>query len=442
MSTIRHRLSQLIGFSEDSTADSDASTRAQRSLNTPSESDTDNSASTGRNRGNSLFSAASECLSTVASSLEETSPLTPKPHNPNSPGKLKKAVSTTFETLSNSLRSRTHLFYPATEIDQPKTPPSEESCAHDNLHGGKLWSPGKKGASRSPRKALKNIFTSPGGSISGDRTSLRHCPSRDISPSPTRRSLWSSIKERAGRDHHITDGFVWPEPDSQTSPQSLVDNSAPSLDVDIPNCSLTVSQLPEGTRLRALRNSSSRPSTPTQLSDSSRPTSSQDGPLPSTPLTTLDRPHVRFLELTPKSHVAVAQSVRRSSPNPFFTNGNSSIKHGTGIIGHGGASQQGDEPAASQESPTASPNTPNMGPKSVWDQARADRESRYRALTDPETDPGLELEGSGAKEIEHPLDQPYVKSFLSCSFPGNLEKLDGLTSDSSYQSVSIYLSFD
>ncbi|KAL8830653.1 MAG: hypothetical protein Q9191_001309 [Dirinaria sp. TL-2023a] len=422
MSTIRHRLSQLVGLSEDSTADSDASTSALRSPSTPSETNTDISASTGRSRGNSIFSAASECFGTAASSLEQTSVLTPRPDNPNSPGKLKKAVSTTFQTFSNTLRSRTHIFYAATETDRPKTPPSEQSNASDNLYGGQLCSPGKKGASRSPRKALKDIFTSPGRSTSRDRIGWGLYPSRDISPSPMRSSLWSSIKGRASREHQIAVGVGPAEPDSQSSPQSLIEDSAPSLDVDIPNGSLTVSQLPEGIRSRALRGSSSRPSTPIQLSKSSREMSSQEALHPSDPRTTPDRTHVRFLELTPKSRVSGVQSVRKSSPNPFFTNGNSSIKHSTGVIGHAGSSPRCDEPDASQEAPTASPNTPNMGPKNVWEQARADRESRYRALTDSETNSDLELEESLTTKSDYRLGQPYSTELESSSRTSELPK--------------------
>ena len=424
MSTIRRRLSQLVGFSEDSTADSDASTRALRGSNTSSGTDTDNAAGIGGSRKDSIFSATSECVSTVASSLDETSLPTPKLHNQVSPGKLKRAVSTTFRAFSNSLRSRTQIFYTTTETDGPTALQNEESSVHESFHGGKVRSPGNKGASHSPRMALKDIFASPGKSDSRNRTGLRTGPSRDSSPSPTRNSLWSSIKERASRNPNLAESLACFDSDLLASSHSLVDDSAPSLDVDIPNSSITVLQLLERSRSRNSTGNLSRLSTPLQTSDSLRPTPTENALSQTITPAALDRPHVRFLELTPKSNPTVSHSMRKSSPNPFFTSGSSITKSGTSNNEYGGY-PQGEEPSAGQEARTASPNTPSMGPKSVWDQARADRESRYRALADPEAGSDLELEEVPVKAIEHRLGPLYVYLFFHVPFPSHSEKFEG-----------------
>jgi len=238
MSTLRHRLSNLIGFSEDSTADSEASTRAIRSL---SESDSDSGL--GRNRKDSTFSRESGYAST-ATSIEDNA-ASPKPA---SPGKLKKAASTTFQALSNSLRSRTQLFYSNVEAARPVTPQNLEDETPQGLREGTtLWSSTRKRIGRSPRATLDNAFDSP------RRAESRNLDTNISSPQSTHRrsSLWSSIKGRAIRSPYVGKEVAQAEEQSPTSPRSPIDEFAPFLAVDIPDGSLTVLQLLQRSKSRS-----------------------------------------------------------------------------------------------------------------------------------------------------------------------------------------------
>jgi len=230
MSTLRHRLSNFIGFSEDSTADSDASTRAIRSL---SESDSDSGS--GRNRKDSTFSRESDHTS-IATSIEENA----ASQKPASTGKLKKAASTTFQALSNSLRSRTQLFYSNVEAARPVTPRNLEDEIPEGLREGTtLWSSTRKRMGRSPRATLDNAFNSP------RKAESRNPDTSPGSPQSTHRrsSLWSSIKGRANRSASIGKEVAQAEEHPTTSPRSPIDDSAPFLVVDIPDGTLRVSQL-------------------------------------------------------------------------------------------------------------------------------------------------------------------------------------------------------
>lgn len=157
-----------------------------------------------------------------------------------SPGRLKKAASATFQAFSNSLRSKTQLFYTDlsnTDPARPTTPQSEVGTPMALREGAKLWGSTRKKVGRSPRSAQQGQSHSPG------RPNLRVSVTNehnDGSPNhPYRRSaLWSSIRERANRSPHkdSRDG-------SPRALRSPVDDLAPSLDVDIPDGSLIVSQL-------------------------------------------------------------------------------------------------------------------------------------------------------------------------------------------------------
>lgn len=157
-----------------------------------------------------------------------------------SPGKLKKAASTTFQALSNSLRSRTHLFYSNVEAARPVTPQNPEDETPEGLREGtRLWSPTKKRTVGSPRATLDNAFNSP-----------RKADSRNPDASPgwpqtahRRSSLWSSIKGRANRSPYIGKEVAQAGEHSTTYPRTPIDDAAPFLVVDIPDGTLTVSQL-------------------------------------------------------------------------------------------------------------------------------------------------------------------------------------------------------
>lgn len=230
MSTLRHRLSNLIGFSDNSTADSDASTRAIRRV---SESDSDSGF--GRNRNDSTFSRDSGYTS-IATSIEENA-ASPKAA---SPGKLKKAASTTFQALSNSLRSRTQLFYSNVEAARPVTPQNPEDETPERLREGTtLWSSTKKRIGRSPRATLDNALYNP------PKPESQNSGASPGSPQSAHRrsSLWPSIKGRANRSPYNGKEAAQAEERSTISPRSSIDDSAPFLVVDIPDGTLTVSQL-------------------------------------------------------------------------------------------------------------------------------------------------------------------------------------------------------
>ena len=247
MFTLRHRLSNFMGLREDSTADSEASTRALRgSMNS---SDTDVDVISGwRARKESDFSADSGYQSTAASNLEEASY-----HEQASPGKLKKAASTTFQAFSNSLRSKTQLFYSNTEAARLATPQRSKNRTPERLReGATLWSSTRKRVGRSPRSAPGDAFTSPRRSKSRD-SATPNLDSNAGSPRSINRrsSLWLSIKERANRSPRSSKENPLDDEDSPTSLRSPIDDLAPSLDVDIPDSVLTVSQLLQRSKSRS-----------------------------------------------------------------------------------------------------------------------------------------------------------------------------------------------
>jgi len=163
------------------------------------------------------------------------------------------------------------------------------------------------------------------------------------------------------------------------------------------------------------------------------------------------RPCVRFLELTPPR--TEPKIVRRGhGPNhPVTMSGLSisrttSLRTGLNDLGvtnlespHRGLmhkptqvtnSPVGNEGRLFGEStPTDSPDPPSMGPRNVWNQARADRESRYSALetdVDSESDSDLDLRRFPAKDPALTSNQQgAAKAYFSPDRPsftkGNLQ---------------------
>lgn len=155
------------------------------------------------------------------------------------------------------------------------------------------------------------------------------------------------------------------------------------------------------------------------------------------------RPRVRFLELTPpRTEVKIVG--RGHGPNQPATmsrlsiSRTSSLRTGLNVL-EGTTLESADSGLICQHTqvsnspvgnegrllgegtPTDSPDPPSMGPRNVWNQARADRESRYSALeTDvdsesnsdldlrryPAQDPALTFNQSGAVKADSSPDRP------------------------------------
>ena len=248
MSTLRHRLSSLIGFSEDSTADGQASTRALRTLSDSSYTDSD-IGSGWSTRKDSMFSRDSGYHS-MATSTESASSL-----EPASPGRLKKAASTTFHAFSKSLRSKTKLFYTdryIIEAARPATPqPPSTGVPGKTRDGATLWFSTRRGIGQSPQSTHMDDFRGPRRSKSRDSVIPTPDPNNGSPRSTNRRtSLWSSIKERANRNPHSNIKFRGGE-DPPACPQSPIDDFAPSLNVDIPDSDLTLHQLLQRSKSRS-----------------------------------------------------------------------------------------------------------------------------------------------------------------------------------------------
>ena len=230
-----------MGFSEDSKAESQASTRALRSLSDSSYTDSDIGSGWSA-RKDSTFSRDSGYHS-VATSTESASSL-----EPASPGRLKKAASTTFHAFSKSLRSKTKLFYSdryIVEAARPATPqPPSTGVPGKNRDSATLWFSTRKRMGQSPRSTHMDDFHSPRRSKSRDSVIPTTDPNNG-SPRSTNRhtSLWSSIKERANRNPRSTREEFRGDEDSPACPQSPIDDFAPSLNVDIPDSDLTLYQL-------------------------------------------------------------------------------------------------------------------------------------------------------------------------------------------------------
>ena len=174
--------------------------------------------------------------STGASTLEDTT-LKVEPAIDASPRTLKKAASTTFQAFSNSLRSRTQSFY-ATSTGSP---PRSGRKTPDKLDESfEIQSPSRKRIGRSPRSSLGD--TSRNSKLEkpqGPNTQATvGSPKASNSSSP----LWASIKKRAGNSAHSNKTAVRGQTETSSSPIPFVEPNAPSLDVEIPDHVLSLSQ--------------------------------------------------------------------------------------------------------------------------------------------------------------------------------------------------------
>ena len=181
-------------------------------------------------------SADSGYRSTPASTLEDLLSKV-EPAVDASPRTLKKAASTTFQAFSNSLRSRTQSFY-ATSTGSP---PRSGRKTPDKLDESfETRSPSRKRIGRSPRSSLGDTFSD----SSQEKPRISNTQPTVGSPKVANSSspLWASIKKRAGNSPHSNKATVQGQTETPSSPIAFVEPNAPSLDVEIPDHILSVSQ--------------------------------------------------------------------------------------------------------------------------------------------------------------------------------------------------------
>lgn len=95
----------------------------------------------------------------------------------------------------------------------------------------------RKRLGRSPRSSLGDIFSSP------KKEKSQSPNNHPTTGSPKRgRALLASFKKRAGNSPHLNKAGVFGPEESCNSPNPVVEDSAPSLDVEIPSHTLSVSQ--------------------------------------------------------------------------------------------------------------------------------------------------------------------------------------------------------
>lgn len=181
-------------------------------------------------------SADSGYASMAPSTLEEL-PSKVEPAVVASPRTLKKAASTTFQAFSNSIRSRTQSFY----ATSASSPPRSGRKTPDKLDESfETWSPSSKRIGRSSRSTLGDTFSNSKKEKpqSPNTQSPVGSPKAASSSSP----LWASIKKRAGNSSHFNKAAVQEQTETFSSPIPFVEPIAPSLDVEIPDHILSVSQ--------------------------------------------------------------------------------------------------------------------------------------------------------------------------------------------------------
>ena len=274
MSALRHRISRLFAPSEDSGGDSVTSTRyviftviTLRSASSitshrqasplPSlrlqlsclplgmmceQQNTDcrttNRAMFGSDNSNTSIESADSGYGSAATSTLKDLPLKVEPAVDASPHTLKKAVSTTFQAFSSSIRSRAQSFY----ATSPGSPPRSGRRTPDKLDESfEKWSPSRKRSDRLPRSDEGDLFcnTKKEKPQNANTQPTVGSPKAANSSSP----LWASIKKRAGSSPHSKKAIAQGQTETLGSPIPFVDALAPSLDVDIPDHTLSLSQL-------------------------------------------------------------------------------------------------------------------------------------------------------------------------------------------------------
>ena len=175
-------------------------------------------------------------LKKAASTIEDL-PSKVDPAVDASPRSLKKAASTTFQAFSNSIRSKTQSFY-ATSASSPQR--SGRKTPEKLNQSSETWSPSSKLYIRSPRSTLGDTFSNSKKERpqSPNPQSPVDSPKAASSSSP----LWASIKKRAGNSSHLNKAAVQGQTETPSSPVLFVEPIAPSLDVEIPDHLLSLSQ--------------------------------------------------------------------------------------------------------------------------------------------------------------------------------------------------------
>ena len=175
-------------------------------------------------------SSESRHTSTAATTREDLS-LKVEPAVDASPRTLKKAASTTFQAVSNSIRSRTQSFYTIST----RSPPRSGRKTPDNQD--ETWSPSRKQNGSIQRPVLADPFSN----FKKERPQSPNTQSTVASPKAANSSspIWASIKKRTGNSPHFNKAGQTENPGS---PIPFVEPIAPSLNVEIPDHILSVSQ--------------------------------------------------------------------------------------------------------------------------------------------------------------------------------------------------------
>ncbi|KAG6997487.1 eukaryotic translation initiation factor 4 gamma [Physcia stellaris] len=472
MSALRHRISKLFNPSEDSGAESTASTRAlcgseDTAVSRVSQDSGYRSAAAGKDGdGSSKMEAAAD----------------------ESPRTLKKAASTTFQAFSNSLRSRTQLFYAGSTLTgSPST--SGKSSPEKSRESSETESPSRKRFGQGPRLIMENTFSTPDkGKENSHLTSAQSV----FTPKQTRppSALWASIKKRTGNSPHSNKGITSEDLGLSSSPTIMVDEFAPSIDVEIPDHLLSVSQHLQRQATRRVK--AGQPESPSKESSGyivhesmlssaqllSTP-NRQDGagavndylslrsldqnsnagsPTERLNLSNIDRSHSngqhvvdgssgqknRFLILNTPLRIALPPSPKEITPSqpqtPILRRGRG-LQHGLikltdryespeNVIVHHTRhddfefSHSKGSSGILEGSPLTTPEKPSMGSKSAWDEARADRNHRYSSVTseeldtasDTDSDPDLKLVRSPGRGDRQSFEKPTAIGSASSSY--------------------------
>ncbi|KAL8785407.1 MAG: hypothetical protein Q9195_008667 [Heterodermia aff. obscurata] len=268
MSILRHRISKLFATSDESSADSASVTSTSFKCNQSptsfgasivvalaltqslenlrlgmmggqynTDSQIANRATCGSDPSSpNRESANAGCQSTPATTSEDL-PLKEESKVDASPRTLKKTASTTFQAFSNSLRSRTQSFYSTSSGSPPRSGTKTPDKPEESFE---TWSLSKSRIGRSPRSSLGDTFSNSKKEKpqSPNTQPTVASPKAASSSSP----LWASIKKRAGNSPHFNKASVQGQIEIPSSPIPFVEPVAPSLDVEIPDHILSVSQ--------------------------------------------------------------------------------------------------------------------------------------------------------------------------------------------------------
>ena len=154
-----------------------------------------------------------------------------------SPHTLKKAASTTFQAFSSSIRLRAQSFYATSTASPPRSGRKTPDKLDESFE---KWSPSGKRNDRIPRSDEGDPF------YNSKKEKPQNASTQPTVGSPKAANssspLWASIKKRAGSSPHSKKAIAQGQTETLGSPNPSVDDLAPSLDVEIPDHMLSLSQ--------------------------------------------------------------------------------------------------------------------------------------------------------------------------------------------------------